>query len=134
MGKKIHPAGGSETKVFFMSASNVTQMLLIACKHHHTEILFIYSISVSMTRAKSLMSYLCILFFIFTFIFLIFSHIISLKQTHFFCPFFYNNMSYYFWMITWIKKPSNFPIAKVQPQGVSQPLLDFLPISTWRYL
>ena len=134
MEKKIHPAGGSETKVFFMSASNVTQMLLIACKHHHTEILFIYSIFVSMTRAKSLMSYLCILFFIFTFIFLIFSHIISLKQTHFFCPFFYNNMSYYFWMITWIKKPSNFPIAKVQPQGVSQPLLDFLPISTWRYL
>ena len=24
MKKKIHPAGGSETKVFFMSASNVT--------------------------------------------------------------------------------------------------------------
>ena len=28
-------------------------------------------------------------------------------------------------MITWMKKPNNFQIAKVQPQGVVKPFLDF---------
>ena len=27
-------------------------------------------------------------------------------------------MSYYFWMITWMKKATNFQIEKIQPQGV----------------
>ena len=28
-------------------------------------------------------------------------------------------------MITWLKKANNFQIAKVQPQGVASPFLDF---------
>ena len=30
----------------------------------------------------------------------------------------FQNMSYYFWMITFIKNVSNFQLAKVQPEGV----------------
>ena len=33
-----------------------------------------------------------------------------------------------FW-ITWMKNVNNFQIAKVQPLGVAEHLLDFLPIS-----
>ena len=29
------------------------------------------------------------------------------------------NMSYYFWMITWMKNVNDFHIAKVQPQGIA---------------
>ena len=31
----------------------------------------------------------------------------------------FKNMSYYFWIITWMKKVNNFQIPKVQPQGVA---------------
>ena len=31
----------------------------------------------------------------------------------------FENMSYYFWMTTWIKNVNNFQIVKVQPQGVA---------------
>ena len=31
----------------------------------------------------------------------------------------FQNMSYYFWIITWIKNVSNFQTAKVQSQGVA---------------
>ena len=34
-----------------------------------------------------------------------------------------------FWMIMSMKKVNNYQIAKVQAQGVAQPLLDFLSIS-----
>ena len=37
----------------------------------------------------------------------------------------FQNMSYYFWMITWMKNANNFQIPKVQPQGVAQNLLNF---------
>ena len=40
----------------------------------------------------------------------------------------FENMSYYFWMITWTKNLNNFQIAKVQPQGVAEHLLNFLSI------
>ena len=36
------------------------------------------------------------------------------------------NMSYYFWMITWMKNVSNFQV-KVQAQSVAWHQLDFLP-------
>ena len=36
----------------------------------------------------------------------------------------FQNMFYYFWMITWMKKVNNFQIAKVQPQGVAQHLVE----------
>ena len=29
------------------------------------------------------------------------------------------NMSYYFWMITWMKNVDTFQIAKLQPRGVA---------------
>ena len=32
-------------------------------------------------------------------------------------------------MITWMKNVNNYQIAKVQPQGVAEHLLDVLPIS-----
>ena len=64
------------------------------------------------------MSYLCDIFFIFSLIFIIMNHIISLKQTHLFLHIF-RNISYYFWMITSIKKANDFQIAEVQPQGVA---------------
>ena len=31
----------------------------------------------------------------------------------------FENMSYYFWMTTWMKNVNSFQIAKVQPQGVA---------------
>ena len=31
----------------------------------------------------------------------------------------FENMSHYFWMITWMKNVNNFQIAKVRPQGVA---------------
>ena len=64
------------------------------------------------------MPYLWDLFFIFAFIFIVTNRIISWIQTHlFFCLFL--RMSYYFWMITWMKNVNNFQIAKVQLQGVA---------------
>ena len=41
----------------------------------------------------------------------------------------FQNMSHYFYMIAWMKSVKNSHIAKVQPQGVAQHLLNFLPIS-----
>ena len=37
----------------------------------------------------------------------------------------FQNMSYYFWIITWMKNANNFQIPKVQLQGVAQNLLNF---------
>ena len=39
----------------------------------------------------------------------------------------FQNMPYVFWMITWMKNVNNFQIAKVQPQGVAQHLLEYQP-------
>ena len=58
------------------------------------------------------MSYLCDLFFLSVFIFIIVNRIISRIQTHLLLFFFYN-MPYYFWM----KNVNNFQIIKIQPQG-----------------
>ena len=80
---------------------------------------------------------LCDLFFIFIFIFIMIDCIILWIQTHlFFCSFFRicSIISYHFWMITWMKRVNNFQIAKVEPQGAASLLLDFWPISTWRFL
>ena len=81
-----------------------------------------------------LMSYLCGIFFIFSLVFTVTNHITSLKQTHLsFCTLF-RISPIIFWMITWMNKVNNFQMEKVQPQGVAQLLLDFLPISVWRCL
>ena len=61
-------------------------------------------------------SYLCDLFFIFMFTF---TDILLLLLI-------FQNMYYYFWIITGMKKNvNNFQTTKVQPQGVAQHLLDF---------
>ena len=63
-----------------------------------------------------LISYLCDLFFIFMFTF---TDILLLLLI-------FQNMYYYFWIITGMKKNvNNFQTTKVQPQGVAQHLLDF---------
>ena len=72
------------------------------------------------------MSYLCDLFFIFIFIFIMINR---MNTDTFFLLLLLQNMSYCFWMITWIKNVNNFQIAKVQPQCVAQHFLTFLPIS-----
>ena len=79
------------------------------------------------------MSYLCDLFFVFSLIFIVINHTSSLKETYLFLAHF-QNVSYYFWMITWMKKVNNFQKLKVQPKDVAQLLLDFLPILAWRCL
>ena len=79
------------------------------------------------------MSYLCDLFFIFSFIFIFINYITSFKHIYLFL-YIFQNIFYYFWMIMWTKKANNFEIVKFQPQGVAQLLLNFLPISAQRYL
>ena len=34
-------------------------------------------------------------------------------------------MSYYFWMITWVKNMNNFQIENIQPQGIAHLLFGF---------
>ena len=58
------------------------------------------------------------LFVIFSLFFNVIYNIPSFKQMHLFLYIFYN-ISYYFLMITWMKKANNFQIAKIQPQGVA---------------
>ena len=59
------------------------------------------------------------------------AYVVSMRSIfHFHLHFHYDcQMSYYFWMITWIKNMNNSQVAKVEPQGVAGHLLDFLPIS-----
>ena len=97
-------------------------------KHHHTETLFIFTVFVPTSRLKSIYVYLWNLFFIFIFIFIMINR---MNTDIFVLLLIFQNMSYYFWMITQIKGVNNFQIAKVQPQGVAWDLLNFFPISTW---
>ena len=71
------------------STSDVAQVFLITNNHHHPETHFIFSIFVTMSRPISIMSYLSDPIFIFTMIFIIIDHIISLKQTHLFFAIFF---------------------------------------------
>ena len=95
-----------------------TTVLLNTYKHHHTKTLFIFTIFVSLSRSRFICVYLCDLFFIFIFIFIMITYIIAWIQIHLHSCLFYKNMSYYFWMITWIKNVNIFQIPKVQPQRV----------------
>ena len=72
--------------------------------------------------------YLCLIYVIY-FLFLAsfsLSLIIQPPSNRFLCfLYIFQNISYYFWMITWMKKGNSFQMAEVQPQGVTQFLLDF---------
>ena len=73
-----------------------------------------------------LMSHLCHLFFIFIFIFIVINFATSWVKTRLLAFFLiFQTMSYYFWMVTWMKNMNNSQIAKVYPQDVAQYLLDF---------
>ena len=86
-----------------------------------------------MSRPRSIYV-ICDLLFIFSLIFAIMNHIISVKQTKkFFCIFF-RISPINFGMIMLMKKANNFQIVNVQPQGVAQLLLDILTISAWCWL
>ena len=74
--------------------------LIHTYKHNHTETILTFSICLDLGL---FMSCLCDLFFIFIIIFTMIKYII---YTHIFFFFFYN-MSYYFWMITWMKNVNN---------------------------
>ena len=64
-------------------------MLLNLYNNHYTEIHFIFSIFMSMSRSMSVYSYLCDLLFIFSLIFIAIDHITSFGQTYLvFCIFF----------------------------------------------
>ena len=96
------------------------QMLRRCCLLHVSIIIlrqFLYLVYLRPCLGLALSrSYLCNLFFFVCFHFPDSNSYNLIKTDTLFLQIFY--MSYYFWMITWIKKPSNFPIAKVQPQGV----------------
>ena len=70
------------------------------------------------------MWYSCNLFFILNLIFIFINHITSLKQMHSFL-YIFQNTSYYFSKITWMKKTNSSQRAHVQCQIVSQRLLIF---------
>ena len=78
------------------------------------------------------MSYVFDPFFIFSLILIATNHIMSLNQTHLFFAHFLEYLLLF--LDDNVKKVDNFQIAKVQPQGVAERLLDFLPISLWRCL
>ena len=69
------------------------------------------------------MSYVCDLFFNFSLVFVVINHKTSFKLTYLFLHIF-QNISYYFWMMMWMKKATNFEIVKVQAEDVAQLLLD----------
>ena len=89
--------------------------MLNTYNHHFTKTHFIFSLFGFMSWSRSI--YAVSLWPNFHF------------QPHFQCHYSYNviktdtlvfvqNISYYFWVITWIKKVNNFQIVNVQPQGV----------------
>ena len=59
------------------------------------------------------MSHLCDLVFIFIFI------AVNRMSCSIVLLLIFQNMSYYFWMITWMKNVNSFKIAGVQPLGVA---------------
>ena len=95
--------------VFFNSASVLLNFLFFelsfkCCLLHKIIIILRDILYLVQTQVYLCRIYLCDLLLIFSLIFIVINHITSL--------------SYYFWMITWVKKANNSQIAKVQPQSV----------------
>ena len=109
-------------------------MLLRCCLIHISIIILRHLCFLYLCPCLSLglfMSCLCDTFFIFIFIFIMINR---MNADTLVLLLIFQNMPYYFWMITRMKNGNNFQIATVQPQGVTQHLLEFLPISAWRCL
>ena len=104
--------------------SNIAYVLLNTYKHHHTETLFIFLYLSRCLDLDLFISHVCDTLFI--------SIMINRTNTDIFVLLLcFENMSYYFWMITWMKNGNNFQVAKFQSE-FAQHLLNFLPISAWR--
>ena len=70
-----------------------------------------------MSRPRSIfILYLCDLFFIFIFIFIMTSHMNTGTLA---LLLIFQNMSYCFCLITWMKNAHNFQTPKLQPQGAA---------------
>ena len=110
--------------------------MLLRCYLIHMSIIILILCFVYLCPCLGLiMSHLRDVFFLFSLILIVINHITSFKQMYlFFVHFFRTSPINYFWRITSMKKVDNFQIAKVQPHGIAQLLLDFLPISAWRCL
>ena len=91
--------------------ATICQILDLKIKKFLCIILLIFTIFVPVSR-RTFMSYLYHLFLIFIFIFIMINSIISWIQTQMFFCFFFYNISYYFWMISWMKNVNNFQIAR----------------------
>ena len=91
-------------------------MLLNTDRNHHAETLFIFTIFVLFLDLDLFTSYLCDLVFISVFSFIMINRV---NTDTFVLLLIFQNMSYYFWMTTWMKNVKNFQIAKVQTQGVA---------------
>ena len=108
------------------------QMSLSCCLIHTGIIIlrhFLYLIYLSPYLGQGLfMSYLCDLFLIFIFFFIMINSVISWKNTRLLFCLFFRIRPIIYWMITWMKNLNSYQVTKVQPQGVAHHLLDFLPI------
>ena len=97
------------------------QMLLRCCLIHISVIIlrhFLYLLYLCPCLDLGLfMSYICDLFFIVIFIFIMINCISQEYRDTYSFDYFYD-VSYYFWTI-WTKNTNNFQIAKVQSQGVA---------------
>ena len=97
------------------------QMLLRCCLIHISVIMlrhFLYLLYLCPCLDLGLfMSYICDLFFIVIFIFIMINCISQEYRDTYSFDYFYD-VSYYFWTI-WTKNANNFQIAKVQSQGVA---------------
>ena len=102
--------------VFMNGTLDVASVLLNTCNHHYTETHFILSIFVSMSRPRSI--YVVSIWSIFHFQhnFITINYITSIKHVLVLCTFFRMSPMICGW---WMKKVSNFQIAKVQSQGVA---------------
>ena len=94
--------------IFF---SAIGQILDLKVKKFLCIILLIFTIFVRVSR-PTFMLYLYDLFLTVIFIFIMINFIISWIQTQMLFCFFFKNISYYFWMISWMKNVNNFQIAK----------------------
>ena len=100
-------------------------MLLNTYKHRHNETLLLFTLFVSMSRPRSNYAVSVQSFFHF-YLHFCYTCLYTFMNTDMLVLLLtFQSKSHYFCMITWTKNVNNFQIAKVQPQGFAQHLLDF---------
>ena len=116
------------TLVYIRLHSSSDSSTLVYIHLHSSTFVYTRLVTRLCFQNRSFMSYPCDLFFI-TFIFIMINRITSYTDT-LVLQLVFENMSYYFQMITWTTNENNFQIAKVQRHGVAQRSLDLQPILT----